>query len=288
MDRNELDWAAGVIEGEGCIQITGSGGGLGLRVTMVDGDVVAALRDLFGGTVYALPARGRWSASNRWSVYGAVAANTLRQLLPSFRGTRWRMRGEAALDFYEGQNGVPWRQRGARTRRYCDVLSALAHVGSVTEEISKGLDIAPRPASEAWLAGLLEAEGTLWISGGLRVRINMVDADVIRTCAEMFGGAIARLPGRGRRRVQACWTACGQTAAAVLRRVWPHLRGLRWRLRTETALEYFDGQKALPLKERRARARRYREILSALAHIGPAVEEIAKSIPERGAAETGA
>jgi len=279
MNRNVLEWAAGVIEGEGNVRITG--GGLELRVTMVDSDVVATLRDLFGGSLHPRPACGRRSASAAWSLYGGAAANALRLLLPSFRGIRWRMRAETAVEFHEGQNGVPREQRRARTRRYCDVLSALAHVGSVTEDLSKGLGVAPRPASEAWLAGLLEGEGSIAICLGLRVQIAMVDADVVRACAETFGGTVTRRPGRDRKRARARWTVCSRTATAALRRAWPHFRGLRWRLRTETALEYFDGQKALPRKERAARTRRYREILAALAHIGPAVEEIAKSIPER-------
>lgn len=81
--REDIAWAAGLFEGEGCITICGKsstyGGGGQLALTMTDEDIVQRFRDVVGvGQIYPTD-RGRhkrqyrWVASNFENVQAVIA-----------------------------------------------------------------------------------------------------------------------------------------------------------------------------------------------------------------------
>jgi hypothetical protein len=84
LPETERAYAAGLIDGEGCIRITkrGAGGGASLRpgqltlmveVTNTDYDMVAWLQDRFGGSVSHYDAKPERNAKEKW--HWRVAAN---------------------------------------------------------------------------------------------------------------------------------------------------------------------------------------------------------------------
>lgn len=85
-----LAYAAGLIDGEGCIGIyhNSHNGNYHIAVEMVDSSGLEELHNLFGGRWYFKPAtdvrRGRCS----WMVFNSAAENALRLVLPYLRVKR--------------------------------------------------------------------------------------------------------------------------------------------------------------------------------------------------------
>ena len=87
MDSHWLAWAAGIIDGEGCIGFTKCNGHYALRLEVANTDprMLDKLREMFGGSIkvktWKPPATNQRPAW-RWYLSTAQAANVLVQVLP--------------------------------------------------------------------------------------------------------------------------------------------------------------------------------------------------------------
>ena len=101
---NELAWAIGLFEGEGCIYLRKNKQQVHLFVRMTDLDVLEKLQKLWGGTVKACtPAKDpKHKKSWRWALYRrAEVKNILLQILPHLSARR-SCKALDGLDYLDG------------------------------------------------------------------------------------------------------------------------------------------------------------------------------------------
>ena len=80
-----VPWAAGIVDGEGCIGAWHSQGRCWqawLQVGVIQKAPLVQLQQLFGGTLIPRPARGRSRASWMWMLRGHAARPALLAMLP--------------------------------------------------------------------------------------------------------------------------------------------------------------------------------------------------------------
>jgi hypothetical protein len=135
LTESELNWVAGIFEGEGCISMLGRGAHLSLTVAMADEDVVRRVARLVGvGTVLERSRQvEHWKTLWVWRCGGFEAAQLLRVLLPHL-GARRSARAREALAVREvwiaevtkerrcescGRSYTPAYRSGGRRRRFC-------------------------------------------------------------------------------------------------------------------------------------------------------------------------
>lgn len=96
--ESNLAWAAGLFEGEGCIQFSGKNSVI-LNVTSTDMDVIHRLQDLFGGYVYG-PRTRKNSKKPFWEWQLRVAEDVHCVLVPmiSWLGERRTEKAYQALE----------------------------------------------------------------------------------------------------------------------------------------------------------------------------------------------
>jgi hypothetical protein len=183
MTAEEIQWLAGLLDGEGCWYADGRPGRLGcsprLELHMSDLDVVTRAAALAGGNV--LPYHVRYNKATG-------------------RKPTWCVRVPAKNIPTVTLAVSPWLSD--RRRAKCTEL---------------GLPIAPRePDTWAWFAGLVEGEGCFDVSGirSYRLRIGMTDRDVIERASALAGGNVCHTPDP-RPASQDCWTV--RTPVARLR-----------------------------------------------------------------------
>ena len=96
-------WAAGLIDGEGCISIyrcpEGPGYKLSVRVGMTHEPTVRRLLEVFGGSVYSYQPKGNRHRAFMWNCCGHLAQSVLWELKPYFV-TKARQ-CELALEFIQ-------------------------------------------------------------------------------------------------------------------------------------------------------------------------------------------
>jgi hypothetical protein len=142
--RENIAWASGLFEGEGCISISDKR--IALELQMTDEDVVRKVRLVMGvgsvGGPYRDKARPKNKPYWRWTVSsGRQAAATLAAMW-SFLGVRRRARAAEALRYFSSQppwtrnrihcpKGHPYSEentyrfsRGTRTCRICSLEQA--------------------------------------------------------------------------------------------------------------------------------------------------------------------
>ena len=80
--HDKLIWAAGFIDGEGCISLIGDRGTYTavINVGQTKELPLLVLQEVFGGSVG--PVRDRFNQHYQWRVYGIAAANAAKLLLP--------------------------------------------------------------------------------------------------------------------------------------------------------------------------------------------------------------
>jgi len=78
----------------------------------------------------------------------------------------------------------------------------------------------------AWLAGLLEGEGSFWFNGSPRVKVAMTDRDIIQRAANLMGTPVHKRNGIHDRKT--IWTTelGGKGAVRIMNRIL-HLMGRR-------------------------------------------------------------
>ncbi len=89
-------WAAGIVEGEGYIGVTGNK--VVVAVEMTDLDVLEKLHDNFGGSLLIQKLRNeRWKQSWRWQLTGTLQAKAFLKLIYPFLGSRRQARADEAF-----------------------------------------------------------------------------------------------------------------------------------------------------------------------------------------------
>lgn len=98
MTEIELAWLAGLLEGEGCFSYRADRDCPVVEVKMVDLDVINRVGELFGRTVWMVPAQGE-NRQDQWrtKIQGEPARELMRRLLP-LMGERRSARIRALLD----------------------------------------------------------------------------------------------------------------------------------------------------------------------------------------------
>ena len=104
MSRDDLIWAAGFFDGEGCVLIRKNGRTYVVRITVsqVNPTPVRLLKDLFRGHIsYQQPKNKNWSAQWKWEQDSKSAVETLKLLLP-FLKVKADV-AELAIEFQKGK-----------------------------------------------------------------------------------------------------------------------------------------------------------------------------------------
>ena len=97
-------WAAGLFEGEGCINLKKNWKGVSLQVNSSDKDVLQRLADIFGGSIYQTTMSkhpSHYKQMYNWTLQKrSLVINALEQMLPFF-GERRACKALDAFDHYE-------------------------------------------------------------------------------------------------------------------------------------------------------------------------------------------
>jgi hypothetical protein len=112
MTAAETAWVAGIIEGEGYFTTKGSGG-LAVRVSMTDRDIIERLKALTGvGTLYVPrnPRPGEWKQAYTWAVQDRQDAKALLEAILPWLGLRRTAKVEEVLAQYRAP--IEYVERG--------------------------------------------------------------------------------------------------------------------------------------------------------------------------------
>lgn len=105
-------------------------------------------------------------------------------------------------------------------------------------------------ADLAWLAGIIDGEGSIGITRGapyrgseryrLHIAVTNSSLTLIKRCQDIAGCGVVntRSPGKGQKKMISRWTAGGTQAQDVIHRVLPFLVEPEKRRRAELALRY--------------------------------------------------
>jgi hypothetical protein len=181
---------------------------------------------------------------------GLRRAQTIRECLTAYEGRfgtkgRARVGHSAKLTDEELTRAWQGRELGCSFREFCaqytltnrtSVKARLTRLGFLGKSSSMTVESAPLPdpvriaeqspaVQGAWLAGLLEGEGTFRCRGGCpRIALEMTDEDVVATYASIVGAAYQRrLPTEARHKVSYICSAYGDRATLILKAVLPHM-----------------------------------------------------------------
>jgi hypothetical protein len=151
-------YAAGLIDGEGCIYISRERSSYSLRVdTGMSAKALPLMEDLrneYGGSVVkAREEMGKWAAAYKWAISGEAAASMLQRLLPALRLKR--PQAELALQMWALREQLPLRGRNGR-RRWTD--EALRSVGEMKMQMQSLNRKGPAPAV---VGGWVSAQNSL-------------------------------------------------------------------------------------------------------------------------------
>ena len=225
VNEQEFHWLTGILEGEGTFLAgpPSSPNTCAVRVEMTDRDVIAHIAGLLRRAIVGLPPRrSGCKPSFLTTMKGAPAVALMHSIRPFLSVTR-----QAQVD------RVITRRRGdLRQRRGAETVS-LPHLDPATCDGECDL---------AWLAGLLEGEGTFGTSRQRTlayplVSVEMTEESVVRRAAKILGATAVRRVESRKRGWRPTFVArvAGHTAAAWMQRVHA-LMGERRRAAIETAL----------------------------------------------------
>lgn len=106
LSSGQLNWIAGLVEGEGSIRATQKGMPI-IRVAMTDQDVIQKLADLWQSDVYNHPARGKWKPIYETYVCSSSAAGWMMTLY-TLMGQRRKEQIRKALTSWRAIPAKPW------------------------------------------------------------------------------------------------------------------------------------------------------------------------------------
>jgi hypothetical protein len=252
----DIAWLTGLLEGEGHFCM--SGRSILIVVNMTDRDVIERAATLMGGYVYALPsASPRHKPQWRAQLKGPRAAGWMMTMY-AWLGTRRRGQVEGALSRWRAMPYVrispqiersiveAWEtgatNKSALARRFgvsrntvYDVLVRSGDLRVKEPHRLTAIDV-------AWLAGLVEGEGNVGISGrSMTIRVKMSDHDVILRAAELLEGKVYPVPAPDGWKPQWLTEVKGSLAAAWSMTLYPWL-GVRRRQQVRDGLAHWRRQ----------------------------------------------
>jgi hypothetical protein len=181
---------------------------------------------------------------------GLRRAQTIRECLTAYEGrfcTKGRAREGHSAKLADDELTRAWqgRELGYSFREFCaqysltnrtSVKARLTRLGLLGKSPSMTVEPAPLPsparideqsaaAQRAWLAGLLEGEGSFHCRGGCpRIALEMTDEDVVARYASIIGaGYQRRLPTEARHKVSYICSAYGDRATLIMRDILPYM-----------------------------------------------------------------
>lgn len=159
-------YAAGLLDGEGCLTLTKRSNGKGYAARMDMGmsakalAVLTAMQERFGGTLRQFrPATERWEAAWTWSLFGGDCIAFLERVLPHL--VLKREQALVLLSWNRELSGLPTRADGRRVmdeRAYR--ISEQAHQ-RIKALNAKGPAEPKQPLGEPWIARLV---GGRWVT----------------------------------------------------------------------------------------------------------------------------
>jgi hypothetical protein len=227
MRESDFHWLVGIVEGEGTFTLPRDAPrrSAALRVTMTDADVLQRVAGLFGRAMLELGRReDRFKDDYATTIKGAPAVQLMNEMRPFLSPTRQRQI-QRVLEAWR-----PRRRPQERWRR-----------DPVTVDVSR----CDRDCDEAWLAGLLEGEGSFGIlrSDGNAypaIKLEMSDADVVRRAADLLGAPSlqTRAPRKAHWRTTYVAAITGERAAVWMRSLAPLMGDRRSRSIARALTEY--------------------------------------------------
>src|SRR5258706_4559583 len=227
MRESDFHWLVGIVEGEGTFTVPRDAPrrSPALRVTMTDADVLQRVAGLFDRAVVALGRReDRFKDDYATAIKGAPAVQLMSEMRP-FLGPTRRRQIQRVLDAWR-----PRRRAQERFRRDpVDIDASLCNAS----------------CDQAWLAGLLEGEGSFCIqrSDGNSyplIKVEMSEADIVRRAAELMGAPSlqTRAPRKAHWRTTYVAAVAGERAAVWMRSLAPLMGDRRSRSIARALTEY--------------------------------------------------
>lgn len=229
VEELQFHWLVGVLEGEGTF-LRGAPSNPGtpiLRVSMTDRDVVEHVAKLFDRAVVRLRRRKpHHKLPYATTIKGAPAAEVMQAVRPLLSKTR-ELQIELAISSWQ-------RRRAPRRSRAADSPSTLVQTRGESQEAR----------DHAWLAGLLEGEGSFLANRGVLssypvIKVEMCEREVIERAARILDTRVWFVPARteGWRPTYVAQIA-GHRAAEWMRTVRPYM-GFRRTAAIDVALSAY-------------------------------------------------
>lgn len=242
MEELEFHWLVGILEGEGTF-LRGAPSKPGtpiLRVSMTDRDVVEHVATLFGRAVVHLRRRKpHHKLPYATTIRGAPATRVMYAVRP-FLGKTRQLQIDRAIWSWQPR-------RESRHRLRTDAGDSLSHVmppGLASSELLTAQSESQAACDHAWLAGLLEGEGSFLASRDTRnsypvIKVEMCDQEVIERAAFLLdAGVWVEGPREERWRRTFIAQIAGQHAAEWMRQLRPYM-GLRRTAAIDAALSTY-------------------------------------------------
>ena len=241
VEELEFHWLVGVLEGEGTF-LRGAPSKPGtpiLRVSMTDRDVVEHVAKLFGRAVVRLRRRKpHHKLPYATTIKGAPAAQVMCAVRP-FLGKARKLQIDRAI--------LSWQmRRGPRHRRRTDSSDFLSPLGPVADPsgTSQAQGASLEDRENAWIAGLLEGEGSFIANRSARlsypvIKVEMCEQEVIERAARVLDTRVWFVPpGTEGWRPTYVAQIAGHRAAEWMRALRPYM-GLRRTAAIDAALSAY-------------------------------------------------
>jgi hypothetical protein len=239
----ELDfhWLVGVLEGEGTF-LRGAPSNPGspiLRVSMTDRDVVERVAKLFGRAVVQLRRRKpHHKIPYATTIKGGPAAQVMSAVRPHLGRTR-QHQVDLAISSWQTRTR-PRRRKRAGGPEFLSAFVPLADPSRTLRADDESLEACER----AWLAGLLEGEGSFIANHGARhsyplIKVEMCDQEIIERAARLLDTRVWVVPpGTEGWRPTYVAKIAGHRAAEWMRAVRPYM-GFRRTAAIDAALSAY-------------------------------------------------
>jgi len=223
---DDLKYAAGFFDGEGCIQIATPKKQKNtyyvyVRVNNTNLNALEFMRRLFGGSVFAQPRTNlAWSPTWGWVVCSRKAEAFLRAVLPYL--VIKKRQAEKAIELQGTLVRGDHHVSEERLSKRAALKSEIAVLKTVF------LDKVEELPSYPYLAGFFDAEGTVQVgvhngTPCLQIRITNTEKALLDKIRGSLGGSVCSKSDKGR--ITPCWhwLVYSKKAASVLREMMPNL-----------------------------------------------------------------
>jgi hypothetical protein len=195
VEELEIHWLVGILEGEGTF-LRGAPSRPGtpiVRVSMTDRDVVDRVARLFERAVVRLRRRKpHHKLPYATTIKGAPATRVMYAVRP-FLGRTRQLQIDLAISSWQTRRG-PRRRRGAHSFDFLSPLVPVADPSGASQAQGESLE-----ACEAWMAGLLEGEGSFIANRSARlsypvIKVEMCEQEVIERAARLLDTRVWFVP----------------------------------------------------------------------------------------------